>query len=161
NLLLVIAGSEHNKDKDIAAAIEECYDKYFTDTNQELGSADFYAAVCKTVEEINKKLNSTQFRVPDKEKLKQVYNAHYKDDSKNKKKKALSREEFQKVLEEIIIGAGFTGFGSKNIFLYIFGVPAAALFIKQRIAPTAVPNDVFIPGITSATVFLLAKLNKI
>ncbi|CAI0543812.1 unnamed protein product [Linum tenue] len=107
-------GSEHNKDRDIATAIEECCDKYFTENTQELSSADFYAAVCKTVEEINKKLNSTQFRVSDKEKLKQVYN----------------------VLEEIMIGAGFTGFGS------------FALFIKQRIAPTAVPNDVFIPGIT-------------
>ncbi|CAN0901371.1 hypothetical protein LINGRAHAP2_LOCUS21383, partial [Linum grandiflorum] len=117
-------GSEHNKDKDIGAVIEHCYDKYFAD---ELSSADFYSAVCLTVEEINKKLNSTQFRIPDADKLKKVY----------------------KVLEEIIMGAGFTGFGS------------AAMFIKQRIAPTIVPNDIFIPGITSATVLILAKLNKI
>ncbi|CAN0901370.1 hypothetical protein LINGRAHAP2_LOCUS21383, partial [Linum grandiflorum] len=105
--------------------------------------------------EINKKLNSTQFRIPDADKLKKVYNRD------ERKKKTLSKEEFQKVLEEIIMGAGFTGFGSKNIFLYIFGVPAAAMFIKQRIAPTIVPNDIFIPGITSATVLILAKLNKI
>ncbi|CAN0901373.1 hypothetical protein LINGRAHAP2_LOCUS21383, partial [Linum grandiflorum] len=147
------AGSEHNKDKDIGAVIEHCYDKYFAD---ELSSADFYSAVCLTVEEINKKLNSTQFRIPDADKLKKVYKVN-----NERKKKTLSKEEFQKVLEEIIMGAGFTGFGSKNIFLYIFGVPAAAMFIKQRIAPTIVPNDIFIPGITSATVLILAKLNKI
>ncbi|CAI0628386.1 unnamed protein product [Linum tenue] len=82
-------GSDHNKDRDIATAIEECYDKYFKESTQELSSADFYAAVCKTVEEINKKLNSTQFRVSDKEKLKQVYNSHYKDDSKNNKEKGI------------------------------------------------------------------------
>ncbi|CAN0901372.1 hypothetical protein LINGRAHAP2_LOCUS21383, partial [Linum grandiflorum] len=154
------AGSEHNKDKDIGAVIEHCYDKYFAD---ELSSADFYSAVCLTVEEINKKLNSTQFRIPDADKLKKVYKSHYNDDDSRdeRKKKTLSKEEFQKVLEEIIMGAGFTGFGSKNIFLYIFGVPAAAMFIKQRIAPTIVPNDIFIPGITSATVLILAKLNKI
>ncbi|CAN0901369.1 hypothetical protein LINGRAHAP2_LOCUS21383, partial [Linum grandiflorum] len=107
--------------------------------------------------EINKKLNSTQFRIPDADKLKKVYKVNTKISLSNR----LHSQEFQKVLEEIIMGAGFTGFGSKNIFLYIFGVPAAAMFIKQRIAPTIVPNDIFIPGITSATVLILAKLNKI
>lgn len=81
---------------------------------------------------------------------------HFKDEGKK-----LSKDEFQKILQEIIIHTGFTGFGSKDILIYLYGIPAAALFIKQRIAPKAIPNDVFIPGITSASVFLLAKLNKI
>ncbi|CAN1148110.1 hypothetical protein LINPERPRIM_LOCUS37896 [Linum perenne] len=163
SLMKFAPGSEQNKGKDIGAVIEECYDKYFADTTKELSSADFYAAVCLTIEEINKKLNSTQFRIPDTQKLNHVYKSHYNDDhsNKDKRKKTLSREEFQKVLEEIIISAGFTGFGSKNIFFYIFGVPAAAMFIKQRISPTILPNEVFIPVITSSTVLILAKLNKI
>lgn len=56
---------------------------------------------------------------------------------------------------------GVAGIGAKDFILYIFGVPATALFIKQRIIPRAIPNEIFIPVITSATVFVLAKLNKI
>ncbi|OAY40225.1 uncharacterized protein LOC110623684 [Manihot esculenta] len=155
-LMKLAPGSEENKEKEIGSKIEECYDKYFADNTKDLNLADFYQAVCQTVEDINKKLNSTQFRMPDAEKLKEVYQTHFKDEGKK-----LSKDEFQKILQEIIIHTGFTGFGSKDILIYLYGIPAAALFIKQRIAPKAIPNDVFIPGITSASVFLLAKLNKI
>ncbi|RAL51895.1 hypothetical protein DM860_010613 [Cuscuta australis] len=82
---------------------------------------------------------------------------HHKEEGKK-----LSKEEFQKILQEIIMEAGVTGIGAKDILFYLFGVPVTALFIKQRILPaSAVPNELFIPAITSATVFLLAKLNKI
>ncbi|EEF35470.1 conserved hypothetical protein [Ricinus communis] len=149
------AENRQNKEKEIGCTIGECYDKFFVDTEVwEL--ADFYRAVCQTVDEINKKIKSTQFRTPDAEKLKEVYQIHYKDKGKH-----LTKEEFQKILQEVIIHTGFTGFGSKDIFLFLFGVPAAAFFIKQRVAPKAVPNDVLIPTVTSATVYLLAKLNKI
>lgn len=74
----------------------------------------------------------------------------------------VKKEEFEKMLQEVIISTGITGFESiKDLFLFIFGIPAAALFIKQGVAPKAIPNDVFIPGVTSATVYLLAKLHKI
>ncbi|WCJ33377.1 hypothetical protein M5689_014745 [Euphorbia peplus] len=149
------AGGEEKKENEIGSIIEECYNNYFADT-RDWTLADFYRAVCRTVEEINKKLNSTQFRVPNADKLNEVYQMHYKG-----KEKAMSKEEFQKILQEVIMGTGFTGFGSKDILIFLYGIPAAALFIKQRIAPKALPNDVFIPAVTSATVFLLAKLNKI
>ncbi|XP_050229248.1 uncharacterized protein LOC126678394 [Mercurialis annua] len=155
SLIKFSQGNEENKENEIECAIEEWYNKVFIDTEQwEL--ADFYRAVCQIIEEINKKLKSTQFRTPDAEKLKQVYQIHCKD-----KGKAVTKEEFQKMLQEVIIKTGFTGFGSKDIFIFLFGVPAAALFLKQRIAPKAVPNDVFIPIVTSATVYFLARLNKI
>lgn len=74
----------------------------------------------------------------------------------------MTREEFQKILQDILItDSGFTGLGAKDTLVYIFGVPLAALFVKQKLFPRAVPNEVFIPGVTSATVFALAKLNKI
>lgn len=57
--------------------------------------------------------------------------------------------------------SGFTGIGAKEALLYIFGVPVTALFVKQRVMPQSIPNEIFIPGITSVTVFILATLNKI
>ena len=74
----------------------------------------------------------------------------------------MTRKKFQAILREILItDAGFTGLGAKDILIYIFGVPLTALLIKQRLFPRVVPNELFIPGVTSATVFALAKLNKI
>ena len=73
----------------------------------------------------------------------------------------MTKDEFEKIIKELIVDTGLTGFGAKDIIFYMFGVPITALFIKQRVAPKAVPNDIFIPVVTSATVFLLAKLNKI
>ncbi|KAI8562490.1 hypothetical protein RHMOL_Rhmol03G0040400 [Rhododendron molle] len=77
------------------------------------------------------------------------------------KGKTLTKEEFQKILQDVVMEAGVSGVGAKDLILYIFGVPVTALFIKQRIIPGALPNEIFIPVITSATVFVLAKLNKI
>lgn len=77
------------------------------------------------------------------------------------KGKALSKEEFQLILQEVVKHTGFTGVGAKDILFYMFGIPATALFIKQRILPNAVKNEIFIPAVTSGTVFVLAQLNKI
>lgn len=83
---------------------------------------------------------------------------HHQD----KEKKPLTKDEFERIFQQVIIGTGFTGIGgAKDTLLYIFGVPVTAFFIKQRVIPRAIPNEIFIPGITSATVFILAKLNKI
>ncbi|CAN4099944.1 unnamed protein product [Withania somnifera] len=65
------------------------------------------------------------------------------------------------MLHQIILGTKVTGSGAKDILLYLFGVPVTALVIKQSIIPQAVPNEIFIPGITSATIFLLAKLRML
>lgn len=66
------------------------------------------------------------------------------------------------MLKDVILDTGFTGIGgAKDLILYIFGVPITAFVIKQSLMPRVIPNEVFIPSITSATVFILAKLNKI
>lgn len=72
----------------------------------------------------------------------------------------LSKEEFQGILQEVLIETGFTGIGAKDILLYLFGIPVTGLMIKKR-AALKIHDDLFIPAITSATVFLLAKLKKI
>ncbi|CAH8265531.1 unnamed protein product [Arabidopsis lyrata] len=145
--------------KDLEAMVENCYRKRLEEQNddQEWSFGDFYRIVAEAVEEINRRLGGTQLKVPSVEKLQQAYEIHNLGEGKK-----LSKDEFQKLLQEVLIGAGFTGVGGvKEFLLFIFGVPAIAVFIKNRIAPTSIPNDLFIPAITSATVFLLAKLNKI
>ncbi|KAI9161667.1 hypothetical protein LWI28_019513 [Acer negundo] len=148
------------KAKEIDALIQKCYEKHCGSgrTPNELNLTHFYRAISETVEEINKKFGHTQIRLPDIDTLERAYDKHHGEE----KSEALTREEFQEILEDVIKeSAGLTGLGAKEIVLYIFGIPAAALFIKQRVAPKALPNDVFIPLVTSATVYLLAKLNKI
>ncbi|KAF7147495.1 hypothetical protein RHSIM_Rhsim03G0039700 [Rhododendron simsii] len=156
SLMKFAPGSEENKAKEIGPIIESCYDTYFSGKDKIQSSADFFQAVCETIGEINKKLGSTQFRVPKSETLRQVYEKHHQG-----KGKTLTKEEFQKILQDVVMESGVSGIGAKDLILYIFGVPVTALFIKQRIIPGALPNEIFIPVITSATVFVLAKLNKI
>ncbi|KAI3446570.1 hypothetical protein Pfo_003235 [Paulownia fortunei] len=140
---------------EIGPVIEQCYDRYFVNT-KDWSSADFYHAICQTIEEINKTLGSTQFRVPKTSTLEHAYQKHHQG-----KGKSLTKEEFDKILEEVILDTGVTNIGAKDLLFYLFGVPATALFLKQRLAPKLIPNEAFIPAVTSATVFLLAKLNKI
>ncbi|GLT40543.1 hypothetical protein SLA2020_146690 [Shorea laevis] len=74
----------------------------------------------------------------------------------------ITKEKFEEILQEVFVESGFSaGFVAKDILTYLFGIPMTALLIKQRFGPKTIPNDLFIPGITSATVFLLAKLHKI
>ncbi|KAB2608406.1 hypothetical protein D8674_011574 [Pyrus ussuriensis x Pyrus communis] len=137
--------TEENKIKEISPIIEKFYDTHFAagSGTGEPTATEFYRAVCEAVD--------THFCVPEESKLK-----------KHTKEALLKREEFQKILQEIIMGTGFTGVGAKTTLIYMFGVPLTAfLLIKQRIMPRAIPNTFFIPAITSATAFVLAKLNKV
>ncbi|KFK36967.1 hypothetical protein AALP_AA4G195700 [Arabis alpina] len=152
-------GNLEIKGKDLEAMAENCYLKRFEEKNddQDWSFGDFYRIVAEAVEEINRRLGGTQIKVPSVDKLQEAYERHNLGDGKK-----ISKEEFQKLLQEVLIGAGFTGVGGvKEFLLFIFGVPAFAVFLKNRIAPSSIPNDLFIPAVTSATVFLLAKLNKI
>lgn len=174
SLKKLASGSEENKEREIGHIIEINYEKYFGEeaikkmqsahdpqspsqepSKEEITSAPYFIrAVCEIVQEINISLKSTQLRLPDAENLRDIY-------SKLDKGKHLEKDDFQKIIREVIIHSGFTGFGSKDTFLFIFGIPLITYFIKQRVAPKSIPNEVFIPGVTSASVYLLAKLNKI
>ncbi|PKI31964.1 uncharacterized protein LOC116195572 [Punica granatum] len=151
------SGSGERKAKEFAPILEAYYDGYIANRGEEdLNLGDFYRIICETVEEINKKLGNTQFRVPKVSTLRQAYETHHQG-----RGKSLTKEEFQQILQEVIVDTGFTGVGAKDILLYIFGVPVLSLLIKQRVLPRAVSNEIFIPAITSATVFVLARFNKI
>ncbi|XAR68419.1 hypothetical protein NMG60_11003524 [Bertholletia excelsa] len=150
-------GSEGKKVKEIGPIIENCYDRFFADP-EKLKPDEFYHAVCQTVEEINIKLSSTQFRIPSQATLVKAFERHHEDKSKSD---GLSKEDFHKMLQDVILETGVYGTGAKDILFYIFGVPVTTFLIKQRTVPKAIPNEIFIPLVTSATVFILAKLNKI
>ncbi|KAF6146031.1 hypothetical protein GIB67_033390 [Kingdonia uniflora] len=153
---LANGAAEGKKAKDIGPIVEEYYNANIAENSKDWKSTDFYQAVCEIVEEVNKNIDGTQLRVPNRNVLEKAFNDH-----REGKTKSLTKEEFGKILKDVIFDAGFIGTGSKDIILYIYGVPAISLFIKQLLIPTVIPNDVFIPGVTAATVFLLAKLNKI
>ncbi|XP_050384341.1 uncharacterized protein LOC126800952 [Argentina anserina] len=151
-------GTDEKKTNDLNSIINESYEKHFgaPDSPKSVNEADFYRAVCEIVEEMNKRRNNTQFCVPSEEILSKAFNENH-----IKKDRKLTQEEFGKILQQVIKETGFSGVGAKDTLIYIFGVPLTALFIKQAVMPHAIKNDYFIPGITSATVFVLAKLNKI
>ncbi|KAF7804011.1 uncharacterized protein G2W53_043122 [Senna tora] len=64
-------------------------------------------------------------------------------------------------MKEVLPHVVITGIGVKDTLLYLFGVPATALLFKTRLMPLPLPNEIFIPAVTSITVLALAKFNKI
>ncbi|KAL9331491.1 hypothetical protein ACSQ67_001101 [Phaseolus vulgaris] len=134
-------GADQKKLKELEPIIDEGYKELF----QDKGSMEFpvfYRAVCEIVEYL------TIFK-------------RENEKSKTGKNKALTKTEFQEIMKNLVKTSGFTGIGAKEAILCIFGVPLAALLIKQKVMPEAIRDEYFIPGVTSATVFTLAALNKI
>ncbi|KAK9671208.1 hypothetical protein RND81_12G013600 [Saponaria officinalis] len=149
-------GSEPKQVRMMGEIANKYYEEHFSNVTKDWTTTDFYVAVCEVVEEINRSVGNTQFRVPKAETLQLAFDKHHKG-----KGKSLTKEEFQRILEDVIMETGFTGLGAKDIILYIFGVPVTTLFLKKGVLPTAIPDALFIPAVTSATVFFLAKFNKI
>ncbi|XP_048321869.1 uncharacterized protein LOC107435879 isoform X2 [Ziziphus jujuba] len=147
---------EEKKIKLIGPAVESCYGELEKHSDRDQTFDNFYQALCETVEKINEKLGSTQFRITKTDRLRDAYEKHHKEEEK-----PLTLQEFEEILREVIEETGIRGTGAKDTLIYTFGVPIAAFFIKQRLIPRAIPNVFFIPGITSLTVFLLSKFNKI
>ncbi|KAG2290625.1 hypothetical protein Bca52824_050229 [Brassica carinata] len=141
-------GNEVNAE-DLEAMSENCNRKRLEEQNdgaQEWSFGDFYRIVAEAY----------QLKVPSVDNLQEAYERLNLWEGKK-----IPKEEFQKLLQDVLIGAGFTGVGGiKEFLLFIFGVPAFAVFLKNRIGPTFIPNDLFTPAVTSATVFLLAKLKR-
>ncbi|XP_004493405.1 uncharacterized protein [Cicer arietinum] len=147
-------GTDEKKAKELGPIIDKFYENNLKNPSNNF--PEFYRGVCEIVEELNKKLGYTQFKLPKTEDLRKAYQEHHQG-----KDKELTKAEFEDIMREVIKESGFTGVGAKEALLYIFGVPVTALFVKQRVMPQAIPNEFFIPGITSLTVLVLAALNKI
>ncbi|XP_060177562.1 uncharacterized protein LOC132607557 [Lycium barbarum] len=144
----IFLGREEVVDEEI---IELCYNKYFRQT-----VANFYQAICLTVEEINRRQGSTQFRIPSATVIERI-----RKKCKIKEGIPLKKEKVREIISELTHETAITGLGATDTLFYLFGVPATALFNKRRIKPQAISDDVFIPGVTSATILVLSKFNRI
>ncbi|KAJ6741678.1 hypothetical protein OIU85_015824 [Salix viminalis] len=156
-------GSDENKEREIGQIIEGSYEKVFWRRSYQQiveGSDDplIHISLEQYAKSSNKLTPALTARNSVSQKLR--YSRKFMKITTLDKGQQLEKEEFRKILQEIIIHSGFTGFGSKDTILFIFGIPLITYFIKQRVAPKSIPNEVFIPGVTSASVYLLAKLNK-
>ncbi|PON63088.1 Transmembrane protein [Parasponia andersonii] len=155
-----LAPGEEKKIKEIESIAEDVYKVHFgTLTADKLKYSVFYRAICETVEKINVRFGNTQFRIPSAKEVEDIYNKRHN----SKKNQPVTHEEFKQILKEIMEKSpGFTGFGgAKDTLIYVFGVPVTTWFIKQQLIPRSISDDYFIPGVTSATVLLLANLNKL
>ncbi|KAG5055041.1 hypothetical protein AAZX31_03G111900 [Glycine max] len=149
-------GADKKKLEELGPIIDEIYEEKVKDAKK---FSEFYHAVCEIVEQLNEKLGNTQIKLPETKAIEKEYRKRRGDDDTNKK--PLAKAEFQEIMQNLVKTSGFTGIGAKEAILCIFGVPLAALLIKQRVMPEVVRDEFFIPGVTSATVFTLAALNKI
>ncbi|RDX63737.1 hypothetical protein CR513_57800, partial [Mucuna pruriens] len=149
-------GVDETKLKELVPIINECYDKSLAGDAKDFH--EFYRVVCEIVEKFNEKLGNTQFKLPGTEDLlKEFKNTQ----SKERENEPLTKAKFQEIMKNLVKKSAFTGIGAKEVLLCIFGIPLTALIVKQKVMPQAMPDEVFIPGVTSATVFTLAALNKI
>ncbi|XP_028761468.1 uncharacterized protein LOC114720042 [Neltuma alba] len=148
---LTSGGEDSQKKEEL---MKECYEKYLKDKT-DCKPGEFYRAICDAVEKLNSKRGYTQVRALNADELEKQYKHYCKGDKP-------TDEEFRKMMKEILEEKiEVTGVGLKDTLLYIFGVPASATFIKNALMPSLVSNEVLIPGLTSLTVLVLAKLNKI
>ncbi|KAJ9695387.1 hypothetical protein PVL29_010719 [Vitis rotundifolia] len=147
---LTPAGREEKKTR----LIQKYYNEHCKDIDSNKPN-EFYQAVCKTVEEINRKFGYTQIHIPETDELERLFNAHVKPGE------TLSPEGFHEILRYLVFKAGFTNAGALDSFFYILIAPGTALLIKNAVNPKAISNQFLVPGVTSATVLLLALLKKI
>ncbi|KAJ0977982.1 hypothetical protein J5N97_013456 [Dioscorea zingiberensis] len=100
-----------------------------------------------------------QYQIPDKKKLNDAFNEIHKQSDRE-----LTKEEFANIIGKVITAESlFFGAAAKGTVLKIFGVPILATLAKRMLpGPTAfISEDVFIPAVTSGTVYILAKTNKL
>ncbi|TKY62701.1 UDP-D-xylose:L-fucose alpha-1,3-D-xylosyltransferase MGP4 [Spatholobus suberectus] len=146
-------GADEKKLKELDPIINELYEDKVKVAKE---FPEFYRAVCEIVEKLNEKLGNTQIKLPKPDDLDAEYKKRH-----GGRNKALTKAEFQEIMQNLVKKSGFTGIGAKEAIICIFGVPFTALMVKQKVMPQAIRDEFLIPGVTSVTVFTLAALNKI
>ncbi|XP_020585982.1 uncharacterized protein LOC110028467 [Phalaenopsis equestris] len=151
---------------EIKKLIHEELDEKFASIESTIKSLDdFYQVIYEFVEILSEKKGAMQYKLPAKESLRKEVTAVL--DNRGvlaNKNLPLTKEEVKKVIQNVIKIENFQiGQGAKDIFLYIFGVPVVSLLAKRIIpGPTAsIPDELFIPAVTSGTIIFLAKTNRI
>uniref|UniRef100_A0A1D1YQI2 Major capsid protein n=1 Tax=Anthurium amnicola TaxID=1678845 RepID=A0A1D1YQI2_9ARAE len=152
-------GKVNKKLQDIATNyIDRNYDKFESLMEGSTQKENlFYHFVYEIVEGINTECGAMQYKMPKYEELQKIFKEVHPDS-----KKDLTKMEFQKIFDKVVGLDNLTvGQGFKDMVLYTIGFPVVAALVKSVILPKAIPDELFIPAITSATVVYLAKANKL
>uniref|UniRef100_A0A0E0JTR5 Uncharacterized protein n=1 Tax=Oryza punctata TaxID=4537 RepID=A0A0E0JTR5_ORYPU len=134
--------------------MEANYEKYVANVQS---FDDFYHAIVELIEKFCEKRGQVQYKIPEKEKLKEAYEKHHTEQGQ------LKREEFIKIGKEVIRRESFTlGKATMDFIMYLFGAPLCALAAK-RILPGLgwISDDVVIPLATSASVAYIIRTKQL
>ncbi|WOK94268.1 hypothetical protein Cni_G02970 [Canna indica] len=155
------AGAQGTKNAKAAASIENELRELITD--ETIQNSEDFDGFChelyKIIEKLNKKRGSIQLTLPSKEALQTMYKEHHKEKGKGR----MTKDEFRKILKDVITLENFSvGRGALDTILYIFGAPISCLLAKRVIpGASSISDDIFLPAITFLTVLVLAKTNKL
>ncbi|RWR84765.1 hypothetical protein CKAN_01359100 [Cinnamomum micranthum f. kanehirae] len=129
-------------------------DKMNLKPDKTISRGEFYHEISMAVQEMNESESGFQLKCPTEDDLKQAFDKHHLND-----RYPVPKEEFEKIMKDLASKMGAKGMG--DILLYIYGFPISATLIKQAVFPEIVSDDVFIPLITAASVFIFAKTKKL
>ncbi|KAK9123174.1 hypothetical protein Sjap_012776 [Stephania japonica] len=141
----------------IIPIIERFYGEFFPSNKLEMNRGEFYHAVCQIVQEINASAGGVQLRVPSYESIKKEL------PTTDPSSPTIDQRKIENVIVKVFPSAGVIGKATiSKIMLSIFGVPAAALFIKGKFYPkVGIKDEYLIPAVTSATVLALSMMRMI
>nr|XP_009403152.2 PREDICTED: uncharacterized protein LOC103986784 [Musa acuminata subsp. malaccensis] len=140
---------------DLVELINQHYDSCFKNVTE---FDDFYRALHEIMEKLSESKGAIQLKLPSSDALKSAFEKHHPRENK-----ALLKEEFKNIIKDVITFESFSmGKGALETIFFIFGVPICTFFLKRFIPGGArVSDDILIPAVTSGTVILLAKTNKL
>ncbi|KAK9169911.1 hypothetical protein Syun_002051 [Stephania yunnanensis] len=141
----------------IVPIIDRFYGEFFPNDNAGMNRAKFYHAVCQIVQEINASAGGVQLRVPSYESISTELSGM------GPSLQTIDQRKIENAIMKVFPSTGVIGKTTMTkIMLSIFGVPAAALFIKGRFYPkVGIKDEYLIPVVTSATVLALSMMRMI
>ncbi|KAG6496862.1 uncharacterized protein LOC121990471 [Zingiber officinale] len=140
-------------------SLDRIIENYPQILNKETTDDDFCHIIYEIIGKLNEEKGAIQIKLPKRDELKERFDSI----TKGNKSKTLTKDEFRRIVKEIITFDSFTvGKGALDAIAFLFGAPIGALFAKRFIPGGAsVSDDILIPAVTSLTVFLLAKTNRL
>lgn len=141
--------------KKLIEFMEKKYDEHVAKVDK---FDDFYHAIYELIQKFCEERGQVQYKIPPREKLKEVYERHHKPGSGEVK-----REEFAKMSGELVRRDSFSfGKATTELLMFLFGAPMCALLAK-RILPGLgwVSDDTVIPLATSGAVAYLVHSKKL
>ncbi|KAJ8477476.1 hypothetical protein OPV22_021203 [Ensete ventricosum] len=140
--------------KELVDIIDQHYDTCVKDVKE---FDNFYQALHEILGKLSESKGAIQLKLPSRDTLKAAFDKHTREGN------SLLKEEFKNIIKDVITFESFSmGKGALETIFFIFGAPICAFFLKRFIPGAAsVSDDILIPTVTSGTVILLAKTNRL